>query len=280
MESKTEALYKFLVEHATNFTEDWLKRQRVMKGSDYSADAPTEVMNRVKEQNSNYVRLVAKSLYQTEEEMQETISAWTAQTASDRIKSNTHLTEVAWNSGVFRRVYWEYVQRFVKQSELEITLEDVFTWEKKINYTLDYVFETFIVVFMDILMNRLASQATLIKELSAPVISLTKEVGLLPLIGEIDTTRAKGLMESTLTQSIDARINTLIVDLSGVVMVDTMVAHQIFKLMDALKLLGVQTIVTGIRPEVAQTAVQLGIDFSDITTEGNLQNVIKKIIQS
>ncbi|MEW8972474.1 MAG: STAS domain-containing protein, partial [Mesobacillus sp.] len=184
------------------------------------------------------------------------------------------------NSGVFRRVYWEYVQKFVKQTEMEITLDDVFTWEKKINYTLDYVFETFIVVFMEILMNRLASQATLIKELSAPVISLTKEVGLLPLIGEIDTTRAKGLMESTLTQSIDARINTLIVDLSGVVMVDTMVAHQIFKLMDALNLLGVRSIVTGIRPEVAQTAVQLGIDFSGITTEGNLQNVVKKIIQS
>ncbi|WNF25052.1 STAS domain-containing protein [Mesobacillus jeotgali] len=280
METRSKALYEYLVEHATNFTEDWMKRQRVIKGSDYSADAPAEVMNRVKEQNSNYVRLVAKSLYQTEEEMKETISAWTSQTAADRIKSKTDLTEVAWNSGVFRRVYWEYVQKFVKQTEMEITLDDVFTWEKKINYTLDYVFETFIVVFMEILMNRLASQATLIKELSAPVISLTKEVGLLPLIGEIDTTRAKGLMESTLTQSIDARINTLIVDLSGVVMVDTMVAHQIFKLMDALNLLGVRSIVTGIRPEVAQTAVQLGIDFSGITTEGNLQNVVKKIIQS
>lgn len=280
METKSKALYEFLVEHATDFSEDWLKRQRVIKGSDYSADAPSEVMNRVKEQNSNYVRLVAKSLYQSEEEMKETISAWTSQTAADRIKSKTDLTEVAWNSGVFRRVYWEYVQRFVKQTEMEITLDDVFTWEKKINYTLDYVFETFIVVFMEILMNRLASQATLIKELSAPVISLTKEVGLLPLIGEIDTTRAKSLMESTLTQSIDARINTLIVDLSGVVMVDTMVAHQIFKLMDALNLLGVRSIVTGIRPEVAQTAVQLGIDFSGITTEGNLQNVVKKIIQS
>lgn len=279
MVTKSKALYEFLVEHATDFSEDWLKRQRVIKGSDYSADAPSEVMNRVKEQNSNYVRLVAKSLYQTEEEMKETISAWTSQTAADRIKSKTDLTEVAWNSGVFRRVYWEYVQKFVKQTKMEITLDDVFTWEKKINYTLDYVFETFIVVFMEILMNRLASQATLIKELSAPVISLTNEVGLLPLIGEIDTTRAKSLMESTLIQSIDARINTLIVDLSGVVMVDTMVAHQIFKLMDALNLLGVRSIVTGIRPEVAQTAVQLGIDFSGITTEGNLQNVVKKIIR-
>jgi rsbT co-antagonist protein RsbR len=280
MDSKSKALYEFLVEHAKDFTEDWMKRQRVIKGSDYSADAPAEVMNRVKEQNSNYVRLVAKSLYQTEEEMKATISAWTSQTAADRIKSKTDLTEVAWNSGVFRRVYWEYIQKFVKQAEMEVTLDDVFTWEKKINYTLDYVFETFIIVFMEILMNRLASQATLIKELSAPVISLTKEVGLLPLIGEIDTTRAKSLMESTLTQSIDARISTLIVDLSGVVMVDTMVAHQIFKLMDALNLLGVRSIVTGIRPEVAQTAVQLGIDFSGITTEGNLQNVVKKIIQS
>lgn len=279
MIKKTEALYQFMIDNAANFSQDWLKRQRIMKGSDYSADAPPEVMNRVREQNSNYVRLVAKSLHQSEEEMKKTIAEWTSQTAADRIKSKTELTEVAWNSGVFRRVYWEYVQKFVKQTELEITLDDVFEWEKKLNYTLDYVFESFIVVFMEILMSRLASQASLIKELSAPVITLTKEVGLLPLIGEIDTTRAKGLMESTLTQSIDAKINTLILDLSGVVMVDTMVAHQIFKLMDALKMIGVKTIVTGIRPEVAQTAVQLGIDFSDITTEGNLQNVIRKIIQ-
>ncbi len=279
MTNKTEALYKFLVDHDADFTEDWLKRQKVKSGSDYSADAPPEVMNRVKEQNSNYVRLVAKSLMQTEDEMKETISDWTRQTASDRIKSKTDLTEVAWNSGVFRRVYWEYIQKFIKQTDLEITLDDVFAWEKKINYSLDFVFETFINVFMEILMNRLASQATLIKELSAPVISLTNEVGLLPLIGEIDTTRARGLMESTLTQTIDAGINTLIIDLSGVVMVDTMVAHQIFKLMDALKLVGIQSIVTGIRPEVAQTSVQLGIDFSTIITEGNLQNVIKRIIQ-
>ncbi|RSD25558.1 STAS domain-containing protein [Mesobacillus subterraneus] len=279
MDQKTEALYQFLVDHAANFTEDWLKRQKIKTGSDYSADAPSDVMKKVKEQNSNYVRLVAKSLLQTEDEMKGTISAWTSQTAADRIKSKTELTEVAWNSGVFRRVYWEYIQKFVKQTDLAITLDDVFTWEKKLNYTLDYVFETFIIVFMDILMGRLASQASLIKELSAPVITLTKEIGLLPLIGEIDTTRAKNLMESTLTQSIEARINTLILDLSGVVMVDTMVAHQIFKLMDALKLLGVQTIVTGIRPEVAQTSVQLGIDFANIKTEGNLQSVIKKMIQ-
>lgn len=280
MNTKAEALYQFLVDHATDFTEDWLKRQQIKTGSDYSADAPPEVMNKVKEQNSNYVRLVAKSLFQTEDEMKEMISAWTSQTAADRIKSQTQLTEVAWNSGVFRRVYWEYIQKFVKQTNLDITLDDVFMWEKKLNFTLDYVLETFIISFMEILMNRLSSQATLIRELSAPVITLTNNVGLLPLIGDIDTTRARVLMESTLTQSVQAGINTLVLDLSGVVMVDTMVAHQIFKLMDALKLLGIRSVVTGIRPEVAQTAVHLGLDFSGIMTGGNLQKVIKKLILS
>jgi rsbT co-antagonist protein RsbR len=278
MNRKAEALYKFLVDHAGDFTEDWVKRQKVISGSDYSADAPPDVMKRVKEQNSNYVRLVAKSLFQTEDELRTTISAWTSQTAADRIKSNTQLTEVAWNSGVFRRVYWEYIEKFVTQTDLDIKLEDVFLWEKKLNYTLDYVLETFINSFMEILMNRLSSQASLIRELSAPVITLTNSVGLLPLIGEIDTTRAKSLMESTLTQCIDARINTLVLDLSGVVMVDTMVAYQLFKLLDALKLIGIKTVLTGIRPEVAQTAVQLGIDFSGILTGGKLQNVIKKLI--
>lgn len=61
-------------------------------------------------------------------------------------------------------------------------------------------------------------------------------------------------------------------------MVDTMVAHQIFQLIDSLRIVGIKAILTGIRPEVAHTAIQLGIDFSDITTESSLQNVIKKLM--
>lgn len=278
MDKNANALYQFLIEHANGFTEEWAKRQRVISRSDYSADAPADVKKRVNEQNTNYVRLVAKSLIQTEEEMKGTIFAWTSKTSADRIKSKTNLSEVAWNSGVFRRLYWEYIQKFVKQSNLEITIDDIFAWETKINYTLDYILETFIMHYMDILLSRLSSQATLIKDLSAPVITLTDQVGLLPLIGEIDTTRAKNLMDTTLSQTVLSGISVLVIDISGVVMVDTMVALQIFKLVDALKLLGVKTVLTGIRPEVAQTAVQLGIDFTGVATAGNLKNIVKKII--
>ncbi|MDF4189845.1 RsbT co-antagonist RsbRB, partial [Ligilactobacillus salivarius] len=70
------------------------------------------------------------------------------------------------------------------------------------------------------------------------------------------------------------RVEHLLIDLSGVVVVDTMVAHQIFKLIEALNLIGVRSTLSGIRPEIAQTAVQLGIDFSNITIKTNLAQAL------
>ncbi|WP_163100786.1 STAS domain-containing protein [Peribacillus alkalitolerans] len=280
MDVKARALYDYLVDHATEFTEEWFTYQTVKTGSDYSLDAPPHVISKIKEQNSQYVRFLAQSLLQTEEEMKDTISDWTSKTAADRVQSKTSLDEVARNNGVFRRVYWEYIKKFVKETDLNIELDDVFYWEKKLNYALDYVLETFIAFFMEIMINRLTSQATLIRELSTPVITLTNKVGLLPIIGEIDTTRAKSILESTLTQAVKARVTILIIDLSGVVMVDTMVAQQVFQLIDSLRIVGIKAILTGIRPEVAQTSIQLGIDFSGIQTENSLQKVISQLAKT
>ncbi|MDT9027607.1 STAS domain-containing protein [Rossellomorea yichunensis] len=279
MDTHSSDLYKYLVDHALDFTEDWLKFQNLKSGSHYSPDSPTEVLNKIKEQNSNYVKIIAMCLLLSQEESKEVIYNWTRETAAHRSKSNTTLDEVVRNSGVFRRVYWTYVEKFVEESNVNIPLKEVFEWERKINFALDYVLETFTSTFLNILMNRLQAQSTLIKELSTPVISLTSEVGLLPIIGDIDTTRARTILESTLQQSADAHLSMLIIDLSGVVLVDTMVAQQIFHLIDALNLLGVKSVITGIRPEVAQTAIHLGLDFSNIHTENSLERIIADVIQ-
>jgi rsbT co-antagonist protein RsbR len=280
MDTHSSHLYEYLTHHAIDFTEDWLKFQKIKTGSHYSPDSPPEVLNKVKEQNSNYVKVIARCLLLSEEESKELISDWTKETATDRSKSSTTLDEVVRNSGIFRRVYWTYVERFVEEHpELHIQLKEVFEWERKINFALDYVLEKFTSTFLGILMNRLQAQSTLIQELSTPVISLTSEVGLLPIIGDIDTTRARMIMDSTLQQSADAHLSMLIIDLSGVVLVDTMVAQQIFRLIDALNLLGVKSIITGIRPEVAQTAIHLGLDFSTIHTENSLERIIAEVIQ-
>ncbi|MCR8848848.1 STAS domain-containing protein [Rossellomorea sp. SC111] len=279
MDTHSPHLYEYLADHALEFTEDWIQFQNIKTGSHYSLDSPPEVLNKIKEQNSNYVKIIAKCLLLSNEESKELIYNWTKETATDRSKSSTTLDEVVRNSGVFRRLYWTYVEKFVEETEFHIQLKEVFEWERKINFALDYVLETFTSTFLEILMNRLHAQSTLIQELSTPVISLTSEVGLLPIIGDIDTTRARMIMESTLQQSADAHLSMLIVDLSGVVLMDTMVAQQIFRLIDALNLLGVRSVITGIRPEVAQTAIHLGLDFSTIHTENSLERIIADVIQ-
>lgn len=277
MEDKNRSLYNYLVEKAPDMTKDWRSFQVVKAGSDYSADAPLERARKVEEQNTKYFRTVAKSLLQTEEEMKETIANWTKQTSADRVKSRTSLVDVQRNLSIFRKVYWMHIKRFAETADLDIKAGDIFHWQEVIDYTLDYVMETFTENFMDILLSRLSAQSLLIKELSTPVILLSSEVGLLPLIGDIDTERAKFIMESTLQQSVKLGITHLIIDLSGVIMVDTMVAHQIFQVISSLKLIGVQSTLLGIRPEVAQTAIQLGIDFKDITTENSLEKVFRKL---
>ncbi|AZB41599.1 STAS domain-containing protein [Bacillus sp. FJAT-42376] len=277
METKAKALYQYLVETAPQFTEEWYNHQSIKPGSDYSLDAPPQVSQKIKDQNTNYVRLVAKSLDQSEEDMKKGIAAWTKRTAADRAQSRTSISEVTRNFGVFRRVFWQFVERFASQTDLPITIQDLFYWERKLNSALDYVIESFTSEFMKIMITRLEAQSSLIMELSAPVIELTKDIGLLPIIGDIDTARAKNIMESSLQQSIELGINYLILDLSGVVTVDTMVAKEIFQLVEALKLIGVETIICGIRPEVAQTAIQLGVDFSGIKTESTLQKAVRKL---
>ncbi|OAZ59384.1 RsbT co-antagonist protein RsbRC [Bacillus siamensis] len=121
---------------------------------------------------------------------------------------------------------------------------------------------------------QLNAQREMILELSSPVITLSKRTGLLPLVGNIDTHRAKYILENTLSTCANRLIEHLLIDLSGVVVVDTMVAHQIFKLIEALNLIGVSSTLSGIRPEIAQTAVQLGINFSDITVKSNLAQAL------
>lgn len=277
MNEKTQALYDYLVKNATAITKDWAEFREVKTGSDYSADAPLDVSKRVTDQNTGYVKVVAKSLLQTEEEMKNSISVWTKQTASDRAKSNTPISEVAKNSGIFRTVYWRHIKKFINQAEINVTVDDVLEWERTINYTLDYVLESFTSVFMEILLDRLKAQSNLIMELSSPIIPLSDHIGLLPLIGDIDTTRARWILESTLEQSVNLKITQLIMDLSGVAAIDTMVAHKLLQVIRSLKLVGVETTLLGIRPEVAQAAVNLGIDLQTFRAGNSLKKVLANL---
>jgi rsbT co-antagonist protein RsbR len=114
-----------------------------------------------------------------------------------------------------------------------------------------------------------------IRELSTPVIRVHERVLLLPLVGAIDSHRSQQIMETVLTQIVDAQAKCMIIDIAGVPVVDTSVADHLLKTTAAVRLLGAQTILTGITPQVARTMVQLGLDVSSMHTVSRLSDGIE-----
>ncbi len=122
------------------------------------------------------------------------------------------------------------------------------------------------------------TQTVLLVELSTPLIPISDQVIVMPLIGSIDSRRAQQVMEALLTGVTATGAATAIIDITGVPMVDTQVANGLIRAARALKLLGAQAILTGIRPEVAQTLVGLGVDLSGIATHGTLRSAIAAVL--
>ncbi|HYF63105.1 MAG TPA: STAS domain-containing protein [Herpetosiphonaceae bacterium] len=118
------------------------------------------------------------------------------------------------------------------------------------------------------------SQQASLLELSTPLIPITDHVMVMPLIGAIDSRRAQQVLEALLHGITSARATAAILDITGVPVVDTQVANALIQAAQAVKLLGAQVVLTGIRPEVAQTLVGLGVDLTGITTMSNLQSGI------
>lgn len=114
-----------------------------------------------------------------------------------------------------------------------------------------------------------------IDELSVPVVRMTEEIGILPLVGDLDTKRAQYLMESALEKGSHYKLKWLIIDLSAVPIIDTMVADQLFKVIAGLQLLGIEVVISGIRPEIAQTMVSLGIKIEEVRSFSSLHQAVQ-----
>jgi len=117
-------------------------------------------------------------------------------------------------------------------------------------------------------------QAATLAELSTPLIPISDTVLVMPLIGAIDTQRAQQVLDTLLNGIERSQARIAILDITGVPMVDTQVAATLITAAQGVRLLGAQTVLTGIRPEVAQTLVGLGIDLSSVVTRSTLQSGI------
>jgi anti-anti-sigma regulatory factor len=120
----------------------------------------------------------------------------------------------------------------------------------------------------------IAQQTATLAELSTPLLTISDTTVVMPLVGAIDSQRIQQIMENLLTGVAQSHAKAVILDITGVPIVDTQVASALLRASQAVSLLGSQVILTGIRPEVAQTLVGLGVELRGIITRGTLQDGI------
>lgn len=112
-------------------------------------------------------------------------------------------------------------------------------------------------------------------ELSTPVVNLWEGILALPLIGTLDSSRTQVVMETLLQKIVDTGSTVAIIDITGVPTVDTLVAQHLLKTVTAARLMGADCIISGIRPQIAQTIVHLGVELGDVATKASLADAFQ-----
>jgi rsbT co-antagonist protein RsbR len=125
----------------------------------------------------------------------------------------------------------------------------------------------------------IAKQAEEMLELSTPVVKLWQGIVAIPLIGTLDSNRTQVVMESLLSTIVATNSKVAIIDITGVPAVDTLVAQHLLKTITAAKLMGAECILSGIRPQIAQTIVHLGINLSDVITKATMGDALATALQ-
>lgn len=272
MAEKDYALFENIHVNAAKISEKWFDTRKE-KGGIYAKDADATVQKELKKQHIFTIKTIASGFLKDKEEFQKNLHQWTKIVVHSRLKWDTPIYEVVEAINKTRNLVWEFITEYSLVHE-EVGKHDVLRWSAIYHPILDKLISEFSEQYYMLTRKRLKGQEELIEEIHLPIIPVSESIGVLPLIGVINETRAKSLSEMLPVKCAQKQITALVVDLSGVNYIDTFVANQLFQVTQALKLLGVQTILSGIRPEVAQTAIHLGLEFHQFQTFHSLKQAL------
>ncbi|GLY99927.1 STAS domain-containing protein [Actinoplanes sp. NBRC 103695] len=155
------------------------------------------------------------------------------------------------------------------------TLRDFVAYSAFVDRAALFTFDSYVRVREELI----SDQAEQLLELSTPVVKLWDGVVAVPLVGTLDSARAQVVMERLLQTLVDTSSPYAIIDITGVPAVDTQVAQHVLKTVVAARLMGAECIISGIRPQIAQTIVALGIEFGDIATKATLADALRHVIK-
>ncbi|WP_158736206.1 STAS domain-containing protein [Alteribacillus sp. YIM 98480] len=175
-----------------------------------------------------------------------------------------------------RRTLWKFLQFYshLKDNSSDDT-DDFFVLEKKINDFIDKFLNSFFLSYSKYKDKLIESQSKLVENLSVPIIPVTSAMCVLPLIGTIDESRMKTIEEKVLMEIGEKRIQTLILDLSGIADMEEAVVDHLMKVIEGVSIMGSKPIITGVRPEVVRKMIDLGINLEKkAETKGSLQQAL------
>ena len=157
--------------------------------------------------------------------------------------------------------------------------QDLIDWQSTVSLSLDklglFTFE----VYQKSRESVIVRQQAELLELSTPVVQLWDNILALPLIGTLDSARTQVVMENLLEKIVETEAMIAIIDITGVPTVDTLVAQHLLKTVAAARLMGADCIISGIRPQIAQTIIHLGIDLSQVITKATLADALAVAMQ-
>ncbi|MCY9203490.1 STAS domain-containing protein [Bacillus atrophaeus] len=269
-----EKLFMFFSDHVEQMAKEWIDTMEETDPDSIYALKDPVVVEELTEQDKEFYRNLNQMYIKPEKEFLQVFQEWVIELTNDQKHLDTPVQYVIREFMRNRTLYKKYFDTFVASNSSEFAEGESKKWADLIVKVFDFTIYTFVDHAEKNAKKQLNAQREMILDLSSPVITLSQRTALLPLVGDIDTERAKFILENTLDACAKRRVEHLLIDLSGVVVVDTMVAHQIFKLIEALTLIGVSSTLSGIRPEIAQTAVQLGVDFTNIKIKANLAQAL------
>ncbi|MCM3576076.1 STAS domain-containing protein [Mesobacillus subterraneus] len=229
-------------------------------------------LNLYKEQLRELIHLLESHLIGESDD--EKIKVWGKRLSEEKVRLGLSLSQSILHFNSIRSALWEELSEMADKNKT-LNAGESLRVGNLINEFIDGLILIFTNSYTGQANKRLRAQQEVIDELSTPVISIVDGVAVLPIIGDIDTHRARILMEHTLKETKDNEVDCLIIDLSGVFIVDTMVAQELFKIIDSLKLTGVDVNLTGMRPELAHSVVTLGINFENVKMYNNLGQALK-----
>jgi rsbT co-antagonist protein RsbR len=257
-------VYRLVQQHEAALLGEWIQVQRDRKRTTAGASSSEEVAGESAEFLKRFMQALKSGHANTTDASWDAIREFLANLSRSRARQGYTPSETALFVFSLKEPLFARMRASIKDAdELGIAIWDATSLLDDLGL---YPTEVFLRNREDLI----SRQQQELLELSTPVTRLWEGVLAVPLVGTLDSARTQVVMESLLEEIVQSGASIAVMDITGVPTVDTLVAQHLLKTVAAAKLMGAECIISGIRPQIAQTIVHLGVDLGDVVTKASL----------